>query len=99
MPLTKCDSLCLHYPNLVSKRDKSWPSLINYDPSITKIYSFTKNHKPDIPLRPIPSGIGSAHHPPHVKLLAKTLSPLLGTISNAYINNSGSLLELIKYEK
>ena len=70
------------YRKLISNEDKSWFSLINYHPKIPKIYSLPKAHKPDIPLRPIISGIGSA--PPHniAKLLAKLLSPLLGTISD-----------------
>ena len=50
------------YRKLISKENKSWSSLINYHPIIPKIYSLPKTHKPDIPLRPIISGIGP---PPH----------------------------------
>ena len=48
------------YRKLISNEDKSWSSLINYHPIIPKIYGLPKTHKPDIPLRPIISGIGSA---------------------------------------
>ena len=79
------------YSKLISNEDKSWSSLINYHPIIPKIYGLPKTHKPDIHLRPIISGIGPA---PHyiAKLLAKLLSPLLGTISDAQIKNSRSQL-------
>ena len=79
------------YRKLISNEDQSWSSLINYHPINPKIYGVPKTHKPDIPLRTIISGIGSAPHN-IAKLLAKLLSPLLGTISNAYLKNSGSLL-------
>ena len=79
------------YKKLISNEDQSWSSLINYHPIIPKIYGLPKTHKPDIPLRPIISGIGSAPHN-IAKLLAKLLTPLLGTISNAHLKNSGSLL-------
>ena len=72
------------YKKLISNEDQSWSSLINYHPIIPKIYGLPKTHKPDIPLRPIISGIGSAPHN-IAKLLAKLLTPLLGTISNAHI--------------
>ena len=45
------------YKKLISHEDQSWSSLINYHP---KIYGLPKTHKPDIPLRSIISGIGSA---------------------------------------
>ena len=87
------------YKKLVSNEDKFLSSLINYHPTIPKIYGLPKIHKPDIPLRPIISCMGSAHDN-IVKLLAKTLSPLLGIISNAHINKSGSLLnKLININK
>ena len=72
-------------------RIKSWSSLINYHPIILKIYGLPKTHRPDILLRPIISGIGSALHNIS-KLLAKLLYPLLGTISDVHIKNSRSLL-------
>ena len=79
------------YKKLISNEDQSWSSLINYHPIIPKIYGLPKTHKPDIPLRPIISDIGSAPHN-IAKLLAKLLTPLLGTIINAHLKNSGSLL-------
>ena len=50
----------MSYKKLVSTEDKSWSSLINYHPTIPKIYGLPKTLKPDIPLRPIISGIGFA---------------------------------------
>ena len=79
------------YRKSISNEDKSWSLLINYHHIIPKIYSLPKTHKPDILLRPIISGIGSASHN-IAKLLDKLLSPLLGTISDAHIKSSGSLL-------
>ena len=79
------------YRKLISSKDQSWSSLINYHTIIPKIYGLPKTHKPDISLRPNSSGIGSAPHN-IAKLLAKLLSPLLGTISIAHLKNSGSLL-------
>ena len=58
------------YRKLISNEDKSWSSLINYHPIILKIYGLPKIHKPNILLRPIISGIGSAPHN-IAKLLAK----------------------------
>ena len=55
------------------------------------MYGLPKTHIPDIPLRPIISGIGSAPHN-IAKLLAKLLSPQLGTIGDAHIKSFGSLL-------
>ena len=48
---------------LISNEDKSWVTLINYHPIIPKIYGLPITHKPNIPLRPIISGIGSAPPP------------------------------------
>ena len=76
------------YRKLISNEDKSWSSLITYHPIIPKIYGFPKTHKSDIPLRPIISGIESAHHS-IAKLLAKLFSPILGTTSDVLIKNSG----------
>ena len=62
-----------------------------YHPIIPKIYCLPKTHPPDISLRPIIFGIGSAPHN-IAKLLAKLLSHLLHIISDRHIKNSGSLL-------
>ena len=51
------------YRKLISNEDKSWSSLFNYHPIIPKIYGLPKTHRPDIPLRPIISSIGSAPAP------------------------------------
>ncbi|XP_076069497.1 uncharacterized protein LOC143041472 [Oratosquilla oratoria] len=60
-----------------------------------------KIHKAGIPMRPITSGIGSAPHR-LAKQLAKPLSALLGTISNAHLRNSSNLigrLEKVNFER
>ena len=54
------------YKKLISNEDQSGSSLINNHPIIPKIYDLPKIHKPDILLRPIISGIGSA--PPIISL-------------------------------
>ena len=46
------------YKKVVSKEDKFWSLLINYRPTIPKIYSLPKTRKLDIPLRPVISGRG-----------------------------------------
>ena len=79
------------YRKLISNEGQSWSSLINYHPIIPKIYGLPKTLKPDLPLRPIIFGIGSAPYN-IAKLLAKLLILLLGTISDTHIRNSGSLL-------
>ena len=47
------------YRKLIPNEDKSWSSLTYYHPIIPKIYGLPKMNKPDIPLRPNISGIGS----------------------------------------
>ena len=59
------------------------------------MYGLPKLHKSNVPLRPIISGIDSAPHK-IAKTLAKTLTPLLGTISSSHLKNSGDLINKIK---
>ena len=49
-----------------------------------------KIHKPEIPMRPITSGIGSAPHR-LAKCLAMPISQRLGSISDAHLRNSKNL--------
>ena len=82
------------YKNLI-KNDKKWASYIEYHPNIPTLYGLPKTHKPDIPMRPIISGIGSATHR-IARAIANMLTPLMGTISTSHIKNSGDLLNKIK---
>ena len=68
------------YKKLISNETKSWSLLIYYHPIIPKINYLPKTDKPDIPLRPIISSIGSAIHNT-TKFLAKILFPLFGNLS------------------
>ncbi|XP_076066088.1 uncharacterized protein LOC143039731 [Oratosquilla oratoria] len=54
-----------------------------------------KTHKPEIPLTPITSGIGSAPHR-LAKRLAKPLSSSLGKISGVQLNNSSDLINKLQ---
>lgn len=58
-------------------------------------YTDYQKHKPNIPMRPIISGIGSTLH----KLactLSRILTSLLSTMSPSHIKNSGELLNKLK---
>lgn len=68
---------------------------IEETPSQPKMYGLPKTHKPQIPMRPITSGIGSAPHK-LAKILAQPLSRTLGSISNAHLKNSGDMKNRIK---
>ena len=61
------------------------------DPQPPRMKGFPKIHKPNIPMRPITSGIGSAPHK-LAKQLAKPLSKRLGSISGTHSRNSGELI-------
>ena len=58
-----------------------------------EIYGLPKSHKAGISLRPIIFGLGST--PRIIRSLAKISTPLLGTISNLHVKNSGNLLNKI----
>ena len=85
--------------NFISKfkqlTDKSWHNLIEYHPKIPTLYGLPKTHKPNVPMRPITSAIGSTPHR-IAKAISKILTPLLGTISPSHIRHSGHLLEQIR---
>ena len=74
---------------------KDWNPHIENNPKIPTIYGLPKTHKENIPLRPIVSGLHSAPHK-IARKLAKTLTPLLGTISTAHIKHSGDLLDRLQ---
>ncbi|CAH1242829.1 HMCN1 [Branchiostoma lanceolatum] len=62
-----------------------------------KFYGLPKIHKPDTPLRPIVSSIGSITYN-SARFLADTLSPLVGK-SEHHIVNSQQFAELIKHRR
>ena len=65
------------------------------NPEAPKMRGLPKVHKTGIPMRPITSGIGSAPHR-LAKALAKPLSAVLGSISEAHLHNSGDLLNRLQ---
>ena len=59
------------------------------------MYGLHKTHKTDIPLRPIPSVVGSSQHK-LAKFLAFTLQPVLKLYSSFCIQDSFLFAELIR---
>ena len=55
-------------------------------PSLPYLYGLIKTHKPNLPVRPIISSVGSCTYKLS-KYLVAILSPLLGTISDSHIKN------------
>ena len=60
-------------------------------PPLPYMYGLIKTHKPGNPIRPIISSIGSAAYKLS-KWLVTILSPLVGTISTAHVNNNSDLI-------
>ena len=67
----------------------------SYLPSLPYMYGLPKIHKKDNPLRPIVSNCNSPAHQ-LAKYLAKELSPLLGSFSNAHLRNNTDLIDSLK---
>ncbi|XP_072048791.1 uncharacterized protein [Amphiura filiformis] len=61
---------------------------------VPKVYGTPKIHKPEAPLRPIVSSIGSLSYNA-AKVLANILSPLVGKTDH-HIHNSGEFVEKVK---
>ena len=80
---------------LLKNQNKKWQRLINYHPKFPHLYGLPKTHKPNTPMRPIVSGIGSAPHD-IARALTKIITPLLGTISPTHLKNSGDLINKLK---
>lgn len=78
-----------------SERGKKLINLLEESPCPPRMRGLPKVHKPNIPMRPITSGIGSAPHR-LAKRLAKPLSCALGSISNAHLKNSTDLIGRMK---
>ena len=85
---TKLKSLLRDCPNLKK-------SFLIVNPSLPYMYGLVKTHKPDNPLRPIISSVGSVTYKLS-KWLANKLSPLVGTISPSHIKNSVDLVTKLK---
>ena len=62
------------HKKLIIKEDKFLSSLIDYHPTIPKIYGLPKTHKPGIPLQPIISGVGTVDTTPHPPIITKSLA-------------------------
>lgn len=78
-----------------SKLGKTLLHTLEEEPAPPKMKGLPKVHKPGIPMRPITSGIGSAPHR-LAKILAKPLTKVLGSVSDAHLRNSGDLLNRLK---
>ena len=78
-----------------SERGNTLQHLLEQDPKPPKMRGLPKVHKVGVPLRPITSGLGSAPHR-LAKSLAKSLTRLLGSISDSHLKNSGDLLNRLK---
>ncbi|XP_076036062.1 uncharacterized protein LOC143022012 [Oratosquilla oratoria] len=84
-----------------TKKGKEKLGLLEEAPRPPRMRGIPKIHKAGIPMRPITSGIGSAPHR-LAKQLAKPLSALLRTISDAHLRNSSDLirrLEKVNFER
>ena len=71
-----------------SERGKKMQWLLEESPRCPTMRGLPKTHKPNVPMRPITSGIGSAPHR-LARVLAKPLSKRLGAISGCHLSNSG----------
>lgn len=65
---------------------------INMSPSLPYMYGTVKTHKPNNPIRPIVSSIGSASYSLS-KWLVNLLNPIVGTISQSNIKNNMDLVD------
>ena len=66
--------------------------LLTISPSLPYLYRLVKTHKPNNPIRPIISSVGSVTYKLS-KWLVKILSPIIGTISNCNIKHNVDLVE------
>ena len=92
---TKTEKFTQTMKKLIENEDPKWKRMLNYHPRTPKMYGLPKTHKPEIPMRPIISGIGSAPHK-IARATANILTPLLGTINPSHIKNSGDLIHKLE---
>ena len=78
-----------------SEKGRKLVHLLEESPSSPTMRGLPKTHKPEVPLRPITSGIGSAPHR-LARTLAGPLGSLLGKVSSAHLKNSGDFLDRVK---
>ena len=78
-----------------SSRGKGLMHLLPKIYSPAYIYGLPKLHKPNVPLRPIVSGVGSLLHQLAGRL-AKAISHKVGTISNSTLKHSGDMINRVK---
>ncbi|XP_063849711.1 uncharacterized protein LOC135093961 [Scylla paramamosain] len=75
-----------------SEKGKKLLHLLEENPNPPRMRGLPKTHKPNIPMRPITSGIGSAPHA-LAKRLARPFSNALGSINGAHLRNSADLIQ------
>jgi hypothetical protein len=86
-------------PKLLSKHKTALPTVLKhrltpYHSKPPHLYALPRVHKPDIPLRPIVSSVGSPCHA-LAGIPRKMLSPLSGK-SESFVKNSGHFIQLLK---
>ena len=69
--------------------------LVVFCPKLPHMYGLIKTHKPNNPIRPIVSSIGSAVYN-LAKYLVKVLQPMVGSVSNSHVKNSHDLVLQLK---
>lgn len=81
--------------SLLKNKPELKKQLAQINPTLPYMYGTVKIHKPNKPLRPIVSTVGSASNKLS-KWLSKQLAPLVGNISNANITNSTDLINKLR---
>ena len=81
--------------NLLKSKPMLLKSFSVVNPTLPYMYGLLKTHKPDKPLRPIISSVGSVSYKLS-KWLTKLLSPLVGQISSSNVSNSVDLIDKIR---
>ncbi|XP_076029167.1 uncharacterized protein LOC143018013 [Oratosquilla oratoria] len=83
---------------LLSGNSELIKKFISISPPLPYMYGLIKTHKPNNPVRPIVSSIGSASYKLS-KWLVTILSPLVGTISTSHVKNSLDLINKLSEVK
>ena len=78
--------------SLLKDNEDILKSITSISPSLPYMYGVIKTHKPNNPVRPIISSVGSATYKLS-KYLVSLLNPLIGTISDSHIKNNVNLLD------
>ena len=80
---------------LLKNREDLVKQFSTQNPSTPYLYGLIKTHKPNNPLRPIISSVGSVTYKLS-KWLVKLLSPFVGTVSDSFVLNSEDLVSKLK---